>query len=62
MRANLEHKCDIHADVFDCPDRLVYYSSQNHQYGLIVHDGGSSYITIDYCPWCGTNLDTATNH
>jgi len=27
-----------------------------NEYGLIVHDGGSSSITIEFCPWCGTQL------
>ena len=26
------------------------------EYGLIIHDGGSSYIDIKYCPWCGSKL------
>jgi hypothetical protein len=25
--------------------------------GLVVHDGGGSYIAIQYCPWCGAKLD-----
>jgi hypothetical protein len=23
---------------------------------LIAHDGGTSSITIDFCPWCGQRL------
>ena len=25
-------------------------------FGLIVHDGGHSVITINHCPWCGVKL------
>lgn len=25
-------------------------------YGLIVHDGSSTYIHITHCPWCGVRL------
>lgn len=25
-------------------------------YGLPIHDGGESYIRINFCPWCGKNL------
>ncbi len=37
------------------PDHMIYYSSQFDEYGIIVHDGGSSYIIIRHCPWCGKN-------
>lgn len=23
------------------------------EYGVPVRDGGSSYLVIEYCPWCG---------
>ncbi len=26
-------------------------------YGIPIHDGGTSIIKINYCPWCGTKLD-----
>ncbi|HZY17518.1 MAG TPA: hypothetical protein VFE82_03505 [Ramlibacter sp.] len=32
------------------------YSPKFNEYGLIVHDGGSSAIAIAFCPWCGTKL------
>jgi hypothetical protein len=48
--------CEMHPDRFDCPDALIHYSTQSDEYGLIVHDGGSSVIGIDYCPWCGASL------
>jgi hypothetical protein len=57
MAADLTHKCDHHTDRFDCPDALVHVS-RDGTYGLIVHDGGSSVITIAHCPWCGTRLST----
>ena len=56
MQAQLNQKCDQHTDPFDCPDVLIYYSEQSHQYGIIIHDGGSSYSAIKYCPWCGAKL------
>jgi len=27
-------------------------------FGLPIHDGGNSYIVINYCPWCGSKLST----
>lgn len=33
--------------VFDSDD-IIYYAPNFDEYGVIVHDGGSSYITIQY--------------
>lgn len=59
MQSAVTHQCDKHASVFDCPDSVVYYSSRLDRYGLIVHDGGSSYVSIAYCPWCGISLTSS---
>jgi hypothetical protein len=59
MEAEIERKCEEHPDAFDCPEHIVYYSAQFGEYGILVHDGGSSYSVINYCPWCGTKLPTA---
>ena len=60
MRTQVEQKCDVHPDPFNCPDNLVYYSARFNEYGLIVHDGGSSVIRIRFCPWCGARLPEST--
>ncbi len=56
MEEHLKFECSQHADANECPDTLVSYSQQFDEYGVIVHDGGSSSIVIKYCPWCGTTL------
>ena len=48
--------CDQHPDRSDCPDCLLAYSPKFDEYGLIIHDGGSSRVSIQYCPWCGARL------
>ena len=53
MRREVERVCEQHADRFACPDCLVQYWPMLREYGLIVHDGGSSVIVIRFCPWCG---------
>jgi hypothetical protein len=58
MTFHLNQQCSIHADLFDCPDSLIFYSTQHNTYGIIIHDGGTSYIEITYCPWCGIKLST----
>ena len=56
MHAQLDLRCPDHADPADCPDSLV--SRWPHgQYGLRVHDGGSSVVGIGFCPWCGATLE-----
>jgi hypothetical protein len=54
MNLDLSQKCDIHEDRSDCPDALIAFIDGG--YGLRIHDGGSSYIEIKYCPWCGSKL------
>jgi hypothetical protein len=57
FEAQLRWSCDIHDDPFDCPDALVVRTQAG--YGLPIHDGGSSYVEIHYCPWCGASLASA---
>ena len=56
MTSQVNHHCDLHPDPFDCPDNLIHYSEYHGTYDLIIHDGGSSVITINFCPWCGIAL------
>jgi hypothetical protein len=56
MSAQLQWSCAAHDDPFACPDALVHYTPRFDEFGLIVHDGGSSVRAIGYCPWCGTRL------
>ena len=56
MKEMLESQCDHLGDPFQCADKLVVYIPKFDEYGLIVHDGGSSYIMIKFCPWCGARL------
>ena len=54
MAAALAQSCDQHPDPYDCPDNLI--TQVRGGYGLIVHDGGRSFVAISYCPWCGGKL------
>lgn len=47
--------CPQHTDPFECPDVVITRLS-NGSHGLPIHDGGASFIEIEYCPWCGTPL------
>ena len=37
-------------------DDIIYYIPEFDEYGIVIHDGGSSFIIIEYCPWCGKKL------
>jgi len=56
MTAALDFSCDQHADPFECPDALVVHHEAFGEYGIVVHDGGPSYVLIRHCPWCGEDL------
>ncbi|MDQ0273681.1 DUF6980 family protein [Cytobacillus purgationiresistens] len=56
MTYHANFKCDIHKDLFECPDKLIFFHERDNDYGLIIHDGGSSSIEILFCPWCGKKL------
>jgi len=45
----------------DMEDRIgdetaVWYIPKFREYGIPVLDGGSSYIVLRFCPWCGAVL------
>ena len=56
MAGQIDHRCAEHVNPFDCPDALVFYEPRFDEYGIIIHDGGTSVQLIHYCPWCGTAL------
>lgn len=56
MRYHTSNHCDVHTSPFDCPDRLIIHQESRGEFGIIIHDGGQSYIRINYCPWCGRKL------
>ncbi len=61
MVEELAKTCERHPDRADCPDALVEYWPDRGLYGLLIHDGGSSMILIDYCPWCGRRIAPNSN-
>lgn len=63
MGEKLTYICDLHPDPWTCPDHIVIKTKEGH-YGILIRDGGnnysnnysSSYISINYCPWCGSRI------
>lgn len=56
MQPQLDWSCADHGSAPECPDALVGRFGTDRRYGLYIHDGGSSYLEIHFCPWCGTRL------
>jgi hypothetical protein len=56
LKVQLLHTCAEHPDPSDCPDALIVQSRDGAEFGIRVHDGGSSFVRIDHCPWCGAHL------
>lgn len=60
MKRNVEARYKMHPDPFDCPDNLIHCGCsrlrRRYEYGIIIHDGGGSFVLINYCPWCGADL------
>ena len=48
--------CKMMAENIVSEDRIICYWEKFREYGIPVHDGGSSMICIQYCPWCGKEL------
>jgi hypothetical protein len=59
MRDQLDWKCDQHSDPAERPDALIGCFGKSKTLGLLIHDGGSSFVAIHYCPWCGTHQAVA---
>ncbi len=55
MTRQIEHLsiCD---DPFDCPDAIIYYDPKIDEYGIIIHKEDGSYLSINFCPFCGAKL------
>lgn len=37
-------------------DIPIIYVPHFREYGVSILDGGTSYLLISYCPWCGSKL------
>lgn len=37
-------------------DIIIDFDEQSKSYGIPIHDGGSSWIQINNCPWCGSKF------
>lgn len=51
-----EHCCDLMDHYLGDTETAIVYLNKFREYGVPVLDGGSSFICIEFCPWCGKKL------
>ena len=56
MNTKVNYVCKQHKNPFECPDCIIIYDAKFDEYGMIIHDGGSSSIGMSFCPWCGKKM------
>jgi hypothetical protein len=55
VRVN-NHCCAMMSSNLAGGETAIVYEPKFREYGISVLDGGSSFILINHCPWCGTVL------
>lgn len=56
MRSDLERACSQHPE--GCPDSGVVREYAEAVIGIPIWDGGSSFMEIYFCPWCGESISS----
>jgi hypothetical protein len=54
MKSWLDRQCPQH-DKYECADHLLD-RHRDGTIGILIKDGGTSMILINFCPWCGVSL------
>lgn len=65
MERHLNAKCNTHSDPWECTDYTLVRSTawcdrtqrQQPCVGIPVRDGGTSFILITHCPFCGKYIE-----
>ena len=56
MASRIFESLDAHGEIETKNKDVVMRKWKNGTYGIPIHDGGSSIIKINYCPWCRNKL------
>ena len=51
----MKHCCEQMTYMVEEENSIVFVS-RTKKYGVPIRDGGSSFLIIKYCPWCGKEL------
>lgn len=44
---------------FKDTSKLIYHDKKFDEFGIIIHDGGESYVEITHYPWSGDKLSNS---
>lgn len=58
MNNNIKKTC-CEAMALHLKEKNIEYYAKFREYGIPVKDGGTSFIEIFFCPWCGQKLPTS---
>ena len=48
--------CCVQMARWSQPDGLIHHTAVVHMPGIRIFDGGSAFVVISFCPWCGTQV------
>ena len=51
----MKHCCDRMQTMID-EEKSIVFIPEFREYGVPIRDGGSSFLEMEYCPWCGKKL------
>ena len=51
----MKHCCEDMTYMVEEENSIVFVS-RTKEYGVPIRDGGSSFLVMKYCPWCGKEL------
>lgn len=52
----MKHCCVEMKQALDDPDTPIYFLAKYREYAVAILDGGSSGLSMLFCPWCGIRL------
>lgn len=56
---DLERFTTENKEEFYDTNKFIYFNEKFDEFGFIIHDGGQSYVGINYCPWSGDKLPSS---
>jgi hypothetical protein len=56
MANNISESLDENQEIKQHDHDVIMNKWKNGTFGIPIHDGGSSVVKINFCPWCGVNL------
>lgn len=51
----MKHCCEDMTYMVEEENSIVFVP-RTKEYGVPIRDGGSSFLVMKYCPWCGKEL------